>query len=357
VTVAFGWHPRAAEYVMRPDHPLKPYRYRLVYETLQRLGVFAHANARVIAGREATDDELVLVHSRDYVQRVKLFSEDAPSLPPEEWGDRITWSDTPPWPNMHQDSATVVGTSLACLDEVMAGRARVAFNGSGGLHHAMRDRASGFCVYNDPAIVIAELVRRGKRAAYVDIDAHHGDGVQAAFYDDDRVLTISLHEVAPWFFPGTGYPRERGTGRGAGYSVNVALAPETDDAAYAIAFDAVVPTLVRAFAPDVLVTQGGFDTYFECPIAQLALSTHGYERCYRSFAAFDLPWVALGGGGYDVDAVRRAWSIAFLVMLDAPIPPELHDAAFPVARGRDRELLDDAARRSADAALAASFAR
>jgi acetoin utilization protein AcuC len=210
-------------------------------------------------------------------------------------------------------------------------------------------------VYNDPAIVIAELLRRGKRVAYVDIDAHHGDGVQAAFYEEPRALTISLHEFAPWFFPGTGRASERGSGAAAGYSVNVALVPETDDAAYAIAFDGVVPTLVGAFAPDVLVTQGGFDSYFNCPIAQLALSTHGYERCYRTFASFDLPWVALGGGGYDVDAVRRGWSIAYLVMLDAEIPDELHDAAPPAATGRDRRLLDDAAKRAADAALAASF--
>ncbi|HYY55038.1 MAG TPA: acetoin utilization protein AcuC [Candidatus Dormibacteraeota bacterium] len=353
---AFGWHPRVAQYVMRPDHPLKPYRYRLVYETLQRIGAFTRPNARVLDGRLASDEELALVHSTEYVRRVKLFSEDPPALRPEEWGDRITWSDTPPWPNMHDDSATVVGTSLVCLEAVTSGTADVAFNGSGGLHHAMRDRASGFCVYNDPAIVVAQLVRGGKRVAYVDIDAHHGDGVQAAFYDDDRALTISLHEFAPWFFPGTGRPQERGTGRGAGYSVNVALMPETDDDAYAIAFDTVVPPLVRAFAPDVLVTQGGFDTYFECPIAQLALSTHGYERCYRAFASLGLPWIALGGGGYDVDAVRRAWSIAYLVMLDAEIPAELHDADPPRAQGRDRGVLDEAARRSADAALAASFA-
>ncbi|OLC52811.1 MAG: hypothetical protein AUH85_15930 [Chloroflexi bacterium 13_1_40CM_4_68_4] len=355
--VGFGWDPRVAEYVMRPDHPLKPYRYRLVYETLSEIGAFAQKNARIVKGRLASDEELALIHSREYIQRVKLFSEDVPSLPPDAWGDRITWSDTPPWPGMHQDMALVAGTSLACMEEVVSNGARVAFNGSGGLHHAMRDRASGFCVYNDPAIVVAALLRDGKRVAYVDIDAHHGDGVQAAFYDTDRALTISLHEFAPWFFPGTGHVSERGEGAGAGYSVNVALAPETDDTAYAIAFDAVVPPLLSAFAPDVLVTQGGFDTYFNCPITQLALSTHGYERCYRAFASFDLPWIALGGGGYDVDAVRRGWSIAYLVMLGDDIPAGLHDRAAPRAEGEDRELLDDAARRAAGAALAASFLR
>jgi len=350
----FAWDERVARYVMREDHPLRPYRYRLVYETLGALGAFVRPNARILAGRMATDDELALVHERGYIDAVRALSDGDVNVPAERYGFSAH-GDTPPWPGMHEDSATIAGLSLACMDEVLSGRARVAFNGSGGLHHAMRDHASGFCVYNDPAIVIAELVRRGKRVAYVDIDAHHGDGVQAAFYEDDRVLTMSLHQLSPWFFPGTGRSVERGRGGGAGYSVNVPLVPETDDAAHAIAFDLTVPPLVRAFAPDVLVTQGGFDTYFRCPIAQLALSTHGYERCYRAFAGLLLPWVALGGGGYDVDAVRRAWSIAYLVMLGAPIPAELHDADPPRATGRTRTVLDDAARRAAEAALSSSF--
>src|SRR5207302_5035241 len=171
-----------------------------------------------------------------------------------------------------QDMALVAGTSLACMEEVVSKRARVAFNGSGGLHHAKSDRASGFCVYNDPAIVVAALVRDGKRVAYVDIDAHHGDGVQAAFYDTDRVLTISLHEfgliprLGRPFFPGTGAAAERGTGKGAGYSVNVALPPYTDDLAYMRAFDAVVPPLLERFRPDVLVTQQGIDPHFTDPL-------------------------------------------------------------------------------------------
>ncbi len=349
----FGWHPRLAAYVMRADHPLKPHRYRLVYETLQRLGAFERPNARIVGGRIATDDELALVHDRSYIDAVRRISEGDESVDPAAWGLHEL-GDTPAWRGMHEDSALVAGTSLACLDAVLGG-ARVAFNGAGGLHHAMAARASGFCVYNDPAIVIAAAVRRGLRIAYVDIDAHHGDGVQAAFYDTDRVLTISLHQLAPWFFPGTGRPEERGTGAGAGYSVNVALVPETDDPAHAIAFDAVVPPLVKAFRPDLLVTQGGFDSYWNCPIAQLALSTYGYEHCIRSFASMGYRWVALGGGGYDVDAVRRGWSIAYLVMLGADVPPELHDPDPPRAAGQAREALDAVARRSAEAALRKSF--
>lgn len=350
----FGWHTRAASYVMRPDHPLKPHRYRLVRETLQRLGAFHRPNARIVEGREATNDELALVHDRAYIDAIRRISAGDADVDPGRY-NLSAYGDTPPWPGMHEDSATVAGTSLACLGAVLHGEARVAFNGSGGLHHAMRDRASGFCVYNDPAIVVARAVALGKRVAYVDIDAHHGDGVQAAFYDTDRVLTISLHQFSPWFFPGTGRPEERGTGSGAGYSVNVPLVPRTDDPAHAIAFDLVVPPLVGAFRPDLLVTQGGFDTYFNCPIAQLALTTHGYERCIRAFAGMGYPWVALGGGGYDIDGVRRAWSIAYLVMLGAEVPAELHDPDPQRAHGRERALLDDAARRASEAALRQSF--
>jgi acetoin utilization protein AcuC len=352
---AFGWHPLVASYVMRPDHPLKPYRYRLVYETLQRLGAFDRPNARIVEGREATDDEIALAHDRSYIDAVRRLSAGEDGLAADAYGFSA-WGDTPPWPGMHEASAAVVGTSLECLDAVRGG-ARVAFNGAGGLHHAMPARASGFCVYNDPAIVIARLVADGKRVVYVDVDAHHGDGVQAAFYRSARVLTISIHQFAPMFFPGTGLPRERGDGEGAGYSVNVPLVPETDDEAHAIAFDLVVPPLVTAFAPDFLVTQGGFDTYFKCPIAQLALSTRGYERCYRAFAEMPYPWLALGGGGYDVDGVRRGWSIAYLVMVGAEIPSELHDPEPPRATGRQREILNEAARQAAESALAASFLR
>ncbi len=312
----FGWHPRVAEYQMRADHPLKPHRYRLVFETLRALGAFDRPNARILGGRMATDDELALVHDRAYIDAVKSLGEGDPTIPPERYG-LSEYGDTPPWLGMHEDSATIVGTSLVCMAEVVSGRARVAFNGSGGLHHAMRDHASGFCVYNDPAIVIAELLRRGKRVAYVDIDAHHGDGVQAAFYDTDRVLTISLHQFSPFFFPGTGRPSERGESSGRGYSVNVALVPGTDDPAYAIAFDAVVPPLVRAFAPDLLVTQGGFDTYWNCPIAQLALSTHGYERCCRAFQALELPWVALG---WDVNVLHVLCLLAALALVIGRAP-------------------------------------
>jgi acetoin utilization protein AcuC len=225
----------------------------------------------------------------------------------------------------------------------------------------MRRRASGFCIYNDPAIVCGLLADRGMKVAYVDIDAHHGDGVQAAFYDTDQVLTISLHEfgIIPRlgrpFFPGTGTADERGTGKGAGYSVNVALPPYTDDLAYMRAFDAVVPPLLERYRPDILVTQQGIDTHFTDPLTDLQLSTHAREHVVSWFASTPYPWVAMGGGGYDLDAVRRTWSMEYLIMLGAPVPEALHDDDPPVLGGRARTAVDAATDEATREALAAAF--
>lgn len=350
----FVYDARLTEHVYRADHPLRPERLRGVHETLTRLGAFDRPSAVLLAPREATRAEIERVHSPAYVDAIVEASAD-PELDFTRWGLH-EWGDTPPFAGMHEASLLTTGASLVAMEEVVAGRARVAFNGAGGLHHAMRDRASGFCIYNDPAIVCGLLADRGMKVAYVDIDAHHADGVQAAFYDTDRVLTISLHQDGRTLFPGTGSTDERGTGRGAGYSVNVPLPPYTDDPAYVRAFDAVVPTLVERFRPDVLVTQQGIDPHFKDPLTQLMLSTRARERCVGWFAASPYPWVAMGGGGYDLDAVRRTWSMEYLIMLGAPIPGELHDAEPPVAEGEIRRSVDQAVDGSIRGALAAAFA-
>jgi len=355
----FVWDPRLAAHVYRADHPLKPRRLRGGHDTLVRLGAFSHPNARLLAPRDATRAELERVHDPAYVDAVAQASAD-PDLDYAEWGLH-TFGDTPPFAGMHEASLLTTGASLVAMEAVVSGRARVAFNGAGGLHHAMRRKASGFCIYNDPAIVCGLLADRGLKVAYVDIDAHHGDGVQAAFYDTDRVLTISLHEygIIPSlgrpFFPGTGTADERGRGQGAGYSVNVALPPYTDDPAYSRAFDAVVPPLVGRYRPDVLVTQQGIDPHFLDPLTDLRLSTHAREHVVGWFARTPYPWVAMGGGGYDLDAVRRTWSLEYLLMLGAEIPDELHDADPPVWSGPERAAVDARVDAAVKAALDAAF--
>jgi acetoin utilization protein AcuC len=341
VTAAgFVWDPRVATHVYRDDHPLKPVRLASVHDTLERLGAFARPDARVLAPRAATRAEIQRIHDSDYVDAVMRASRD-----PE--GDYARWGlsasgDTPPFEGMHEVSLLTTGGTLTAMEEVISQRLRVAFNGSGGLHHAMRRRASGFCIYDDPAIVCGLLADRGLRVAYVDIDAHHGDGVQAAFYETDQVLTISLHETGRTLFPGTGFAEESGSGRGAGYSINVALPPYTDGAAYVRAFDAVVPPLLGRYRPDVLVTQQGIDSHFDDPLTHLMVSTQAREHIVRHFASTTGPWVAMGGGGYSLDAVRRAWSMEFLIMLGAPIPGELHDTEPPEWTGDRRAQVDRA---------------
>ena len=349
----FVWDERIVRHVYREDHPLKPIRLVGVRDTLDRLGAFARPNARVLAPRPASRDEIERIHEPDYVEAIMQASAD-PDSDYSEWGlDAL--KDTPPFTGMHEVSLLTTGATLTAMEEVLAGRARVAVNYAGGLHHAMRRRASGFCIYNDPAIVCGLLADRGMRVAYVDVDAHHGDGVQAAFYETDQVLTISLHESGHSLFPGTGFADERGRGAGAGYSINVALPAFTDDAAYVRAFEAVVPELLARYRPDVLVTQLGIDAHYTDPLTHLQLSTHAREHILRWFAATPYRWIATGGGGYALDAVRRTWSLEYLVMLGAPVPSELHDTDAPAWSGAERRTIDDMTDDAIGAALAAAW--
>jgi len=349
----FVWDPRIATHVYRDDHPLKPKRLIGVHDTLKRLGAFDRTGSKILAPRAATRAEIERIHAPEYVEAVARASAE-PDRDYSAWG-LDPHRDTPPFKGMHEVSLLTTGGSLIAMEEVMSARLRVAFNGSGGLHHAMRRRASGFCIYNDPAIVCGLLADRGMKVAYVDIDAHHGDGVQAAFYETDQVLTISLHETGRSLFPGTGFADERGRGRGAGYSINVALPPYTDGVAYVRAFDAVVPPLVQRYRPDVLVTQQGIDSHFDDPLTNLMVSTQAREHVVRHFASTTTPWVAMGGGGYSLDAVRRSWSMEFLIMLDAPIPAELHDADPPEWTGDRRAAIDAAIDTAVAEALGAAW--
>ncbi|MGH3792508.1 MAG: acetoin utilization protein AcuC, partial [Pseudonocardiaceae bacterium] len=228
----------------------------------------------------------------------------------------------------------------------LTGRAARAVNIAGGLHHAMRDRASGFCIYNDCALAIRRLLDGGmSRVAYVDIDVHHGDGVQEAFADDPRVLTISLHQHPATLFPGTGNSADIGASGAEGAAVNVPLPPGTSDDGWLRAFHAVVPALLRAFRPEVLVTQHGADTHAEDPLANLALSVDGQRAAHRVLA--DLAdetaggrWLALGGGGYSLfRVVPRSWAHLLGIVLDreidpsTPVPPEWMAHTATVARG------------------------
>lgn len=319
--------PDARIYDHGPEHPLRPQRVLYTWELIRACGLLDGPEVAVLGCRSAEDDELGLVHSADYIEATRRAGH----------GEDGDWSrfgygpgDNPIFPLMHEAGALVAGASIAAAEAVGRGELDHAFNAAGGLHHAKPSRASGFCVYDDPAVAIAWLLQAGVHPiAYVDVDVHHGDGPQAIFYDDPRVLTISLHESGEYLFPGTGFVDERGAGGAVGTKVNVPLPPGTGDEAWLAAFDAVVPPIARAFEPRALVTQLGCDTHAGDPLAHFRLTTRAYrETAIRLHAlaheAAGGRWVATGGGGYRwADVVPRAWTLYFAEMCDAELPDAL----------------------------------
>jgi acetoin utilization protein AcuC len=314
------------EYDFGLGHPMAPIRVDLTIRLARSLGVLDLPDVTVVPAPTAPGDELARVHSSAYIDAVERCSVDPRA---DEFAHGLGTDDTPTFSGMHQASAHIVGATLEAARRVWTGDALHAANISGGLHHAMSDAASGFCVYNDPAIGIAWLLDQGaERIAYVDIDVHHGDGVQAAFYDDPRVLTISLHESPRTLFPGTGEPTDIGGPTALGSAVNVALPPGTADGGWLRAFHAVVPPLLREFKPSVLVTQHGCDSHMDDPLAHLMLSVDGQRIAHR--ALHDLAhevcegrWVVTGGGGYSViDVVPRTWTHLLAVVGGGPLDPD-----------------------------------
>jgi acetoin utilization protein AcuC len=231
---------------------------------------------------------------------------------------------------MHEAASRVAGSAIRAAEAIMGGQARHAFVPTGGLHHAHQAQAAGFCIYNDPAVAIAAVrARTGARIAYIDVDAHHGDGVQEIFYADPNVLTISLHESGNYLFPGTGFIEELGEGDGYGYSINIPLEPYAGDTAIARAVDEVVVPLVKAYKPDLLVTQCGCDSHWLDPLTHLVGTTGIWPTLARTFhdlahQVCDGRWLATGGGGYDLfSVVPRAWTLLCAGMVEVQLPQEL----------------------------------
>ncbi|MBT3943657.1 MAG: acetoin utilization protein AcuC [Chloroflexi bacterium] len=312
-------------YEMSDTHPLRPIRRKRTYALMEAAGLTRADNISFVPPRPATDDEITLGHTPEYLGAVKTLSSglELPVGPSYGFGP----GDNPVFNGMFEANALTSGATMVAAHAIADGSADVAFNFAGGhQHHAMSDRASGFGVFNDTVMAAQWLADQGMRVAYIDIDCHHGDGVQAGFYDTPDVLTVSLHESGQFLFPGTGNVRESGRDAGENYSVNVPLAPHTSDVAYLAAFDAVVPQLVEAFNPDVLFTQLGVDTHVLDPITHLRLTVQGHAAVVgrlRDLASECGRWLAVGGGGYDLGAVARAWSVDLAIMAEIELPPEL----------------------------------
>jgi acetoin utilization protein AcuC len=344
---ALVWDPSFTFYRFRPDHPFNPRRLELTVSLIEALGLAGSEDYPIVEPRHASDDELRLAHAPEYVDAVRRLG--AGIGDPREalrWG--LGTEDTPVFPEMHEITSYVVGGTLRAAELVMSGRTKRAFNLAGGLHHAHRDRASGFCVYDDLAVAIAWMRREhDARVLYIDYDAHHGDGVQGIFYSDPHVLTLSIHESGRYLFPGTGMVEELGEGEGYGYSLNLPLEPFTEDESWLDLHRKIIPEVVEAFRPDVIVLQNGCDGHVLDPLTHLRATTRLYEETVRivveaAEAVCGGRIVATGGGGYAVwRVVPRAWTLVWGALSGQPVPDAVPRAWAERWQGESPDLLPD----------------
>lgn len=325
--MAFVWDDELRHYDFGPGHPLSPIRTVLAYKLIESLKILEQPHCQIIGDIElATDAQLRRVHDPAYIESVKLASVGDGY---RDLARGLGTDDVPVFEGMHTAAARVCGATLAGAQAVYGGSATHAVNISGGLHHAMPANASGFCVYNDVAVAIGWLLDQGvERIGYVDVDVHHGDGVQEIFYDDPRVMTVSIHESGKTLFPGTGRHSEIGGPHALGTAINIAVPAGTTDDGWLRAFDAIVPKVLKSFAPQILVTQQGCDSHRDDPLANLRLTIEGQRASYLRLheLAHDLcdgRWLATGGGGYDwVDVVPLAWAHLTAIAAGSPIPTD-----------------------------------
>ena len=363
------FHDRYFNYNFGPEHPFSPVRQEM---TIDLLGALGHP-IDPVEPPPATRDDVRRVHSEQFVGKVEAASDG--KSPPQARSFGLDTGDVPVFENMDVATRGLVGGTLHGARLIAEGDATRVLQLGGGLHHAREDRASGFCVYNDLSVAIDALRERDLRVAYVDVDVHHGDGVQFLHYEDPEVLTVSLHETGRALFPGTGHVEEIGTGLGKGFSVNVPLAPYTESDSYLDAFERVVPYALQHFQPDVIVAQCGADAHFNDPLADLLLTTHAYEKIFRRLLALaddhsNGRILCSLGGGYRLDSVSRIWAMLALLIqghdlpetppesyrdrwqsrLDDPLTATLHDSerAFEVNR---RSSIEDQNQRTSEQVL------
>jgi len=360
---AFVHSPELDAYHYPADCPFSAQRAGKARKTLAELGLLAGDGRREVAPKPATRAELERFHAPEYL--TALLRAAGGELDAAGLNMGLGTPDCPVFPDMYAYPEAACGASLTAARLLLAGEVSIAFNPSGGYHHAGPAHAAGFCYLNDVVLACQELTGHGRRVAFVDVDAHHGDGVQAAFYERDDVLTLSLHESGRTLFPGTGFVDEFGHGKGRGYSVNVPFPMGTYDAAYLRAFEAVAVPLLTAYAPDVLVLELGMDGLADDPLTNLRLTNNVYAEIIQRLLQLGRPLLATGGGGYHVENTARGWALAWSVLCGADESVELSAGLGGVMLEssewsgglRDRELPVDRRRRrlveqAVDAAIA-----
>jgi len=318
-TVGIVYSETFQQYDFGPTHPLKPTRLKLTYELMKAIGLLSAQNVKVIPPREATREDLLLFHEEEYLRFVKQMSEIGTGY--------LDMGDTPVFKGCYEASALAAGASLTAVDSVMSGQVTHAINIAGGLHHAHPDRASGFCIFNDPAISIAYLKKNYglERILYLDVDAHHGDGVMYGFYSDPAVLDIDFHEDGHHLFPGTGFAKEVGADKAVGLKVNVPLSPFAGDDTYLELFEKIVPAAVAKYHPQMLLLQCGADSHANDLLAHLQITTKTYRKVVEAVHSMAHEManghlVIFGGGGYNIANVARTWTAATCVLANFESP-------------------------------------
>ncbi|OUM88824.1 MAG: histone deacetylase [Bacillus thermozeamaize] len=321
---AFVYSEAFQTYKFHNDHPFNQKRLQLTLDLIQKMKLIRPE--QIITPRMATETELELILDAHFIQAVRQLDpteDDTPTHPIDAEAYGLGTEDNPIFPGMYKASLLSVGGTLVATELVMEGHVRHALNLGGGLHHGLRNKAAGFCIFNDAAVAIAHIRKKYQaRVLYIDTDAHHGDGVQWLFYDDPNVMTISIHETGRYLFPGTGDVDERGAGAGLGYSINLPLDAFTEDDSYIDMIHQLLPTAARSFRPDVIISQNGCDAHRFDPLTHLATSMRVFQAIPRlvhqlAHELCDGRWIALGGGGYDIwRVVPRAWALLWAEMND-----------------------------------------
>jgi len=295
-------------------HPFKPERAIKTFDLCTRYGVMNHPWMTILNPEPLDPNLLTLFHKPALIQAIEKASRGEFEL--EMLGFGLGTKDNPILPGIYEWFLRAAGGTHQAMKSILTGQADAAFNPFGGFHHALPDQVEGFCYLNDIAITLLDALKKipGIRIAFIDCDAHHGNGVQAAFYGDPRVLVISLHETGRTLYPWSGSETEIGQGRGKGFTVNVPLEPGTDDEVYTFAFEAIVPPLVRSFGPDIIVAELGADTLISDPLTHLKLTNNGYQQVVRSIKNLCPKVLGLGGGGYDLYRTARCWTLAWAIL-------------------------------------------
>ena len=334
-SVSFIHSNAANTYQFQQDHPFHPIRYELTISLLQHVNALAVEH--IVQPPEYEMDELLLLaHQPQYIEAIKGLSVENPPAAlmdsAEQYG--LHGDDTPFFQGMHEAACAIVAGTVYAVEQVASGQLQHAYHMAGGLHHAMPNRAAGFCLYNDAVIAIrAAQQKHHLRVLYIDTDVHHGDGVQLSFYADPSVCTYSIHETGKFLFPGTGYQYERGIEQGYGACVNVPLEPYTEDDSWLNSFEYTLKRTIAHYQPDLIVSQHGCDAHAYDPLSHLHCSMKIYERIPQLIHELAHQycggkWVAIGGGGYDIwRVVPRAWSLVWLEMSEHPLRAELHKAS------------------------------